>query len=193
MDSATVEVVHKGVFLILLATLCIVLMNTCAKVSSVAHGPVEMVFYRGVVALGLLVPFMLATRPVSVFRTRRIGAHLYRAAVGNIGVGLVFWAYSLLPMANATAMLFAAPLFVTALSPLLLAERVGPSRYRHSTVGQDGGIPVCRSLFPGALHIYRDCMGHPGRMAAMERTGHGAGDDRDRSGDCQQPVHSAAG
>ena len=144
VDCATAEAVHKGVFLILLATLCIVLMNTCAKVSSVAHGPVEMVFYRGVVALGLLVPFMLATRPVSVFRTCRIGAHLYRAAVGNIGVGLVFWAYSLLPMANATAMLFAAPLFVTALSPLLLAERVGPSRWIAVAVG-----------FGGVLLIYR--------------------------------------
>lgn len=144
LDGATVEVVHKGVFLILLATLCIVLMNTCAKVSSVAHGPVEMVFYRGVVALGLLVPFMLATRPVSVFRTRRIGAHLYRAAIGNIGVGLVFWAYSLLPMANATAMLFAAPLFVTALSPLLLAERVGPSRWIAVAVGFGGVLLISR-------------------------------------------------
>ena len=144
VDSATAEAVHKGVFLILLATLCIVLMNTCAKVSSVAHGPVEMVFYRGVVALGLLVPFMLATRPVSVFRTRRIGAHLYRAAVGNIGVGLVFWAYSLLPMANATAMLFAAPLFVTALSPLLLAERVGPSRWIAVAVGFGGVLLISR-------------------------------------------------
>ncbi|WP_372683518.1 DMT family transporter [Desulfosarcina sp.] len=142
--GTTVEAVHKGVFLILLATLCIVLMNTCAKVSSVAHGPVEMVFYRGVVALGLLVPFMLATRPASVFRTRRIGAHLYRAAIGNIGVGLVFWAYSLLPMANATAMLFAAPLFVTALSPLLLAERVGPSRWVAVAVGFGGVLLISR-------------------------------------------------
>ncbi len=40
VDSATAEAVHKGVFLILL-------MNTYAKVSSVAHGPVEVVFYRG--------------------------------------------------------------------------------------------------------------------------------------------------
>lgn len=57
MDRTTA----KGVLLILLATLCIVLMNTCAKASSVSHGPVEMVFDRGVVALFLLVPYMLAT------------------------------------------------------------------------------------------------------------------------------------
>jgi len=47
VDSATAEAVHQGVFLILLATLCIVLMNTCAKVSSVAHGPVEIGRDRG--------------------------------------------------------------------------------------------------------------------------------------------------
>ncbi|WP_054700857.1 DMT family transporter [Desulfosarcina cetonica] len=105
MDRTTA----KGVLLILLATLCIVLMNTCAKASSVSHGPVEMVFYRGVVALFLLVPYMLANHPVGVFKTRRAGAHLYRSIIGNIGVGLVFWAYALLPMANATALLFSAP------------------------------------------------------------------------------------
>ena len=135
---------HVGVLLILLATLCIVAMNTCARASSGSHGPVEMVFYRGVVALGLLVPYMLATRPLTVFTSRRMGAHLYRAAVGNIGVGLVFWAYSLLPMADATALLFAAPLFVTALSPLLLGEHVGRARWMAVVVGFGGIVLVAR-------------------------------------------------
>ncbi|BBO70996.1 membrane protein [Desulfosarcina alkanivorans] len=144
VDRPGAEGVYTGVLLILLATLCIVLMNTCAKASSVAHNPVEMVFYRGVVALGLLVPYMLATRPLSVFRTRRIGAHLYRAAVGNVGVGLVFWAYSLLPMANATALLFSAPLFVTALSPLLLKERVDGGRWMAVAVGFGGILLIAR-------------------------------------------------
>lgn len=144
IDLTAAAGVHKGVFLILLATLCIVLMNTCAKASSVTLGPVEMVFYRGVVALGLLVPYMLATRPASVFKSHRIGAHIYRAAVGNIGVGLVFWAYSLLPMANATALLFAAPLFVTALSPLLLKERVDGTRWMAVAAGFGGIVLISR-------------------------------------------------
>ena len=143
-NSTDASAVHKGIFLILLATLCIVLMNTCARASSVAHSPVEMVFYRGVVALCLLVPYMLVTRPVAVFKSRRIGAHLYRAAVGNIGVGLVFWAYSLLPMANATALLFAAPLFVTALSPLLLKEHVDGTRWVAVVVGFGGILLIAR-------------------------------------------------
>jgi drug/metabolite transporter (DMT)-like permease len=137
----------RGILLILLATLCIVLMNACAKMSSSHHGPVEMVFYRGVVALGLLIPYMLATHPPTIFKTRRIGAHLYRATVGNIGVGLVFWAYSLLPMANATALLFASPLFVTTLSPLLLRERVGGMRWMAVAVGFGGVVLIARPSF----------------------------------------------
>lgn len=80
-------------------------MNTCAKLSSPAYGPVEMVFYRGVIALGALVPYMLLTQPPAVFKPRRIGIHLIRALVGNLGMAFVFWAYALLPMADATALL----------------------------------------------------------------------------------------
>ena len=36
----------KGIVLTLIATLGIVLMNTCAKMSSVSMNPVEMIFYR---------------------------------------------------------------------------------------------------------------------------------------------------
>ena len=124
--------IYKGVILILTATLGIVLMNTCVKMSSLAHGPIEMMFYRGVIALSLLVPYMLLTQKPGVFKTKRIKVQLYRAIVGNMGVGFVFWAYALLPMADVTALLFASPLFVTALSPALLKEKT--DRYRWSAV-----------------------------------------------------------
>ncbi|MDJ0723395.1 MAG: DMT family transporter [Desulfobacterales bacterium] len=135
---------RRGIGLILVATLGIVLMNACAKMSSLACGPVSMVFYRGVVALTLLVPYMLLTRPLSVFRPRRIGVHLVRAMIGNLGVAFVFWAYALLPMADATALLFASPLFVTALSPLLLGERVDGSRWGAVVTGFAGIVLITR-------------------------------------------------
>ena len=153
----------KGILLILLATLCIVLMNTCAKASSLAHGPVEMVFYRGVVALLLLTPYMVLTQPASVFKTRRVRSHLYRSVVGNIGVGLVFLAYSLLPMANATALLFAAPLFVTALSPFLLAERVEGGLWVAVVIGFAGIWLIARP----AVHTLIDPASIVGLGAAL--------------------------
>ena len=48
---------------------------------------------------------MLLTQPPAVFKPRRIGIHLIRALVGNLGVAFVFKAYALLPMADATALL----------------------------------------------------------------------------------------
>ncbi len=139
------NVIYNGIGLTLLATFCIVLMNTCAKMVSTGYGAVEMIFYRGIVALALLVPYMLATQPMTVFKTRRIGAHVYRSVIGNIGVGLVFQAYALLPMANTTALLFAAPLFVTALSPLLLKERVDAGRWAAVVVGFAGILLIART------------------------------------------------
>ena len=146
----------RGIALILLATLGIVLMNACAKMGSQIHGPVEMVFYRGLVALGILVPYMLLTQPSSVFRTRRLKTHLYRSIVGNLGVGFVFWAYTLLPMADATALLFAAPLFVVVLSPILLKEKLDRVRWLLAGVG-----------FVGVLLIVQPSPGLFANMASL--------------------------
>ena len=48
------------------------------------------------------------------------------------------------PMANATALLFAAPLFVAALSPLLLKERVDGTRWVAVAVGFGGILLIAR-------------------------------------------------
>ena len=134
-------------------------MNTCAKLVSTDHNAVELVFYRGLTALALLVPYMALTRPMSVFTTRRAGAHLYRALAGNLGVGFVFWAYSLLPMADTTALLFAAPLFTTALSPILLKERVDGARWLAVLVGFGGVLLIVR---PSPALI-----GHPAALIGL--------------------------
>lgn len=139
-----INMINKGIVFILVATLGIVLMNTCAKMSSDNHGPVEMVFYRGVVALIILVPYILLTRSQAIFKTRRIGQHLYRALVGNIGVAFVFWAYSLLPMADATALLFSAPLFVAILAPSMLQEKVSNSRWKALFIGFVGVLLIAK-------------------------------------------------
>ena len=134
----------KGILLFLLATGGIVMMNTCVKMCSRVHGPIEMVFYRGVIALAILVPYMIMTRSASIFRTRRVRAHLCRALLGNIGVGLIFWAYALLPMADATSLLFAAPLFVTALSPVFLGEGIDRCRWAAVIIGFGGILMIAK-------------------------------------------------
>jgi drug/metabolite transporter (DMT)-like permease len=61
-------------------------------------------------------------------RTRRIGLHGLRA-VFNVGAMLAFfYALSIAPLSQVTALGFTAPIFATALAALLLGEVVGPRR-----------------------------------------------------------------
>src|SRR6185312_14269460 len=83
--------------------------------------PIPMlVFFRSFVAL--LPSFILVMRAggLQVMRTNRLGAQAGRAAIWGGSNVASFMAYHLLPLADAIALTFAAPLFLTALSfPLL--------------------------------------------------------------------------
>jgi drug/metabolite transporter (DMT)-like permease len=60
-------------------------------------------------------------------RTNRLGAQFSRAVIWGGSNVASFFAYHLLPLADATALTFAAPLFLTALSWPLLRERSAAS------------------------------------------------------------------
>jgi drug/metabolite transporter (DMT)-like permease len=138
-----------GIALFLVATFLIVTMNAFAKMATVYHSPVEAVFYRGVVAMVLLLSFTTVTRRKDVFKTKRPMAHLGRSLAGNIGVILVFWSYSLMPMADVTAFLFTAPLMVTVLSIPLLGEKVGPYRWSAVIIGFLGVVLIAQPFGGG--------------------------------------------
>ncbi|MCB9987159.1 MAG: DMT family transporter, partial [Rhodospirillales bacterium] len=78
----------------------------------------------------------------SLFKTRKPLGHLLRGAVGIVSMGLIFWSFSLLPLANATALQFAMPLILTALSVPLLGEWVGKWRWGAVIVGFAGVLVI---------------------------------------------------
>jgi drug/metabolite transporter (DMT)-like permease len=101
--------------------------------------PIPMlVFFRSSVAL--LPSFLLVLRAggVSVLRTNRLGAQFGRAAIWGGSNVASFFAYHLLPLADAVSLTFTAPLFLTALSWPILRERVGRERWIAVTVGFAG-------------------------------------------------------
>lgn len=131
-----------GIALYLAATILIVVMNAFVKKATEYHTPIEAVFYRGIVAMALLLGYATFKGRFDLYKTTRIKSHLGRAIAGNIGVTMVFWSYSLMPMADATAMLFAAPLIVTVFSALLLKEYVGPYRWAAVATGFIGVLLI---------------------------------------------------
>jgi drug/metabolite transporter (DMT)-like permease len=93
---------------------------------------VELVFYR--LALGLVPLFIWIgwSRNFGAWRTKRPLAHMLRTALGLATMMVSFAALNYLPLAEATTISFAAPLFSVALSALILKEKV--RRYRWSAV-----------------------------------------------------------
>jgi drug/metabolite transporter (DMT)-like permease len=80
-------------------------------------------------------------------RTSRPWAHVLRAALMSVSLTLFFWGLNFVPLAEAIAVAFTAPLFITALSVPVLGERVGVARWAAVIVGFMGMLVIIR---PGA-------------------------------------------
>ena len=67
--------------------------------------------------------------------TKRPIGHLTRALIGLIAMASFFYAYKTLPLSDAIAISFAAPLFMTAMSVPMLGESVGIRRWLAVLIG----------------------------------------------------------
>jgi drug/metabolite transporter (DMT)-like permease len=111
---------------------------------------VELAFYRFAFGLPPLLLWIAANRNFGVWRTQRPLAHLWRGAVGLTTLCLSFSALALLPLAEATTIGFAAPLFAVMLSALVLGEPVGRYRWSAVAIGFLGMLVVMR---PEGRHL----------------------------------------
>lgn len=103
------------------------------------HIPVaEVVFFRNLFGILPVAAAVAVSGRIASLRTDRYLDHLRRAVIGVSAMALLFWSYALLPLADATAINFTAPLFLTALSVPLLGETVGPFRWGAVLVGFAG-------------------------------------------------------
>ncbi|MEC9483875.1 MAG: DMT family transporter [Halomonas sp.] len=136
-----------GIAYMCLGVLCLALGDAVAKWLGQIHTPVQIIFFRTLVSLPLIALIATFNGGLRTLATRRPGVHLIR---GLIAVGTMYCfvtGLTLLPLATATAIAFAAPLFVTLLSGSLLNERVGRLPFIASLVGFVGVLIVVR---PGA-------------------------------------------
>lgn len=93
---------------------------------------VESLFWRQLAGLPVVVLWLWSAGKLGEIRTRRPGVHALRATLGLGAMALNFSAMLLLPMAVATTIGFASPIFATVLAAILLAEPTG--RYRWGAV-----------------------------------------------------------
>ena len=107
----------------------------------------ESLFWRQVAGLPVVVLWLWYNGNLGDIRTRKPGAHAIRATLGLTAMALNFSAMMLLPMAEATTIGFATPIFATALAALLLGEKTGKFRWAAIALGFVG---VVVALQPGS-------------------------------------------
>lgn len=118
-------------------------MNVFVKLAAEDHSIVEIMFFRNALAI-VPVLMLIQAHPegFGLLKTKRPLGHLLRGCVGITSMSFTFWSFSLLPMAHATALQFAMPLILTALSVPFLKERVGHWRWSAVLIGLAGVLVV---------------------------------------------------
>ena len=117
------------------------LMNVFAKLLSANHSVIEIAFYRNLIAClpFLFLVFALGRRDILVIRSQP-RAVVFRAVLGALSLITTFGAYSLMPMAETTVLLFTSSLFIPMLAIVFLKEHVGPYRWAAVVIGFAGVI-----------------------------------------------------
>lgn len=140
-----------GIMLRLMAMAMLGVMFVLVKLAN-EHGihVVETLFWRQLAGLPAVILWLWSLGKLSDVRTQRPFAHALRALLGLTAMALIFTAMTMLPMAEATTISFAAPIFATMLAALLLGEPTG--KYRWGAVAL-GFIGVLLAIRPGDASI----------------------------------------
>lgn len=119
-------------------------MAIAARAVSGTHDTFEIMAARSGIGFVLLILGAAGLGRLAEVSTRRLGGHLVRNLVHFTGQNLWFWALTLIPLAQVFALEFTSPLWVIALSPLLLGERLTRTKVLAGLLGFAGILIVSR-------------------------------------------------
>lgn len=135
----------RGIVMRVAAMTCFALMAATIKLGYAAGvSTPELVFYRSLFGLPPLLAWIAYCGAWGAWRTQRPGAHALRCGIGLLSMSLAFTALGLLPLAEATTISFAAPLFALALSAPWLGETVTGRRWLAVAAGFVGVLVVAQ-------------------------------------------------
>ena len=141
----------------LIGGIAIALMQAAVKLLSHNLHPFIITLYRAALVFIVLLPILL-WRGFETVKTSSVKLQVARGAIGGIGMLCVFTGLSLVPLAEATALLFTVPIFATLLAVGFLSEKVGIRRWSAILVGFGGIIIITRpDISMNVGHLYLIC------------------------------------
>jgi drug/metabolite transporter (DMT)-like permease len=142
--------VLAGVGLMLAGIAMFSINDALGKWLLATYSVAELLLIRSVAALLLLAPFVRQGGPTAFASAPRPALQIVRVVLSTLEVAMFFWAVSYLPLADTVTFYLAGPIYVTALSVLLLGETVGWRRWTAVLVGFAG---VLLALRPSAASL----------------------------------------
>ena len=139
-----------GIMLMILAMLIIPVMDGIAKDLSARYSITQITWARYFIHFIFMLPLVLMRLSLPTLFPKNPGLQLFRSSLLMCSTFLYFWAISLIPLADAIALIFIYPIIVTALSALILKEHVGFRRWLAVVAGLFGTCIVVR---PGIMEI----------------------------------------
>lgn len=98
----------------------------------------ETLFMRGIIATMLIAPFIRVRELREMRHGGQLGLHLLRVGCSAIEIGCFYWSITGLPLANATTIYLAGPIYVTAMAAYFLGETVTWRQIAAVTLGFAG-------------------------------------------------------
>jgi drug/metabolite transporter (DMT)-like permease len=145
--SPRIERVPLGILLMIGATFMFSVSSAASKWLVADYPPGEVMFVRTAISLIVVAIVILPRTGFAVYRTSKPGSHVLRAMSQTASQTCIILAFSMMPFASVVAISFAAPLFATLASAIILRERVGGARWTALIVGFLGVLIVTN---PGA-------------------------------------------
>lgn len=139
-DGQAIAVMCIGVF-------CLVVNDVMAKWLTAHYTPLQIIFVRNLLALPIIAAIAVSFAGRTALRSGHLRLHAVRGLLSVCAAYTFFSGLRLLPLAEATSLVFAAPIFITALSVPLLGEHVGWRRWSAVLAGFVGVLVIVR---PGA-------------------------------------------
>jgi len=143
-----------GIGLMVLSVLFFPLKDALIKLLDGQYSAIQVVWAQFAVTGIVCLTLILVRGGRQALMIRSPIQQILRALFVTTGMGTFYWAINLIPLAEATAMQFIAPLVVTALSPVLLGETVGLRQWLSVVAGFAGVLIVFQPEFSGELLGY---------------------------------------
>jgi S-adenosylmethionine uptake transporter len=141
---AVIDNTKLGVIFVLFAMFFISINDMLVKLLSDGYPLHQLVFIRSILGICVTLVILHFEGGWRLLKTCRLGLHALRAGLVVTANMTFFAAIAVMPLADATALFFVAPLFITLLSVLVLGETVGPRRIAAICVGFLGVVVMMR-------------------------------------------------